>query len=32
LGVTYELLCTITTSASQTLQLSAYLAVVPDLE
>lgn len=32
LGVLYEVLCTITTSASQTLALSAYLAVVPDLE
>ena len=30
-GVIYELLCTITTSASQTLELSAYLAAVPDL-
>tara|TARA_R110000868_G_scaffold72639_4_gene211411 strand:+ start:71 stop:382 length:312 start_codon:yes stop_codon:yes gene_type:complete len=32
LGVTYELLCTITTSASQTLQLSGYLVVAPNLE
>ena len=31
LGVVYELLCTITTSAGQTLLLSAYLPVVPDL-
>lgn len=31
LGVTYELLCTITTSLSQTLQLSGYLTVIPDL-
>lgn len=28
-GVLYDLLCTITTSAGQTLQQSAYLAVVP---
>jgi hypothetical protein len=32
LGVMYKLVCTITTSASQTLQLSAYLAIVPDTE
>lgn len=32
LGVVYELLCTITTSLSQTLQLSGYLAIVPDLQ
>jgi hypothetical protein len=31
LGVIYELLCTITTSQGQTLQLSAYLAIIPDL-
>lgn len=31
LGVIYELLCTITTSLSQTLQLAGNLAVVPDL-
>jgi hypothetical protein len=31
LGVIYELLCTITTSLGQTLTLSAYLAVIPDL-
>lgn len=31
LGVIYELLCQVTTSAGQTLQLSSYLAVVPDL-
>ena len=30
-GVIYELLCTITTSTGQTLQLMGYLAVVPDL-
>lgn len=30
-GVIYELLCTITTSAGQTLVMSALLAVVPDL-
>jgi hypothetical protein len=30
-GTVYELLCTANTSASQTLQLSAYLAVIPDL-
>lgn len=29
LGVTYLLTCTITTSASQTLQLTAFLSVVP---
>ena len=32
LGVIYTVLCTITTSLSQTLQLSAYLAIVPPLE
>jgi hypothetical protein len=32
LGVVYKLICTITTSTSQTLILSAFLAVVPDLE
>lgn len=31
LGVIYELLCQITTSAGQTLQMSSFLAVVPDL-
>lgn len=31
LGVMYELLCTITTSAGQTLQQSGFLAIVPDL-
>lgn len=31
-GVIYEVLCTMVTSASQTLKLSAYLAVVPDLQ
>lgn len=30
-GTIYELLCTITTSASQTLKISAFLAAVPDL-
>lgn len=30
LGVTYLLLCTITTSASQTLELSAFLTIIPD--
>ncbi len=30
LGVTYVLLCTITTSASQTLELSAFLTIIPD--
>jgi len=30
-GVIYELLCKITTSAGQTLELSGYLAIVPDL-
>lgn len=29
LGVIYELTCTITTSASQTLVLTGYLAIVP---
>lgn len=28
-GVTYKLVCTITTSLSQTLQLSAFLTIVP---
>lgn len=28
-GVIYQLLCTITTSAGQTLQLAGYLAVIP---
>jgi hypothetical protein len=32
LGVMYKLLCTITTSAGQTLSLSAFLAIVPDTE
>lgn len=32
LGVTYELLCSAVTSAGQTLQLSGYLVVVPELE
>ena len=31
LGVVYELLCQVTTSAGQTLQMSAFLAVAPDL-
>lgn len=31
-GVIYELLCTAVTSAGQTLKLSAYLAVIPDLQ
>jgi hypothetical protein len=31
LGVIYELLCTITTSAGQTLEMAGYLAVIPDL-
>ncbi len=30
-GVIYELTCTITTSAGQTLQLSGYLSLSPDL-
>lgn len=30
-GVIYDLLCSVTTSAGQTLGLSAYLAVVPEL-
>jgi len=30
-GNIYELMCTITTSVGQTLKISAYLAVVPDL-
>jgi len=30
LGVLYELLCTITTSASQTLQQVGFLAIIPD--
>lgn len=32
LGVTYKLLCTITTSTSQTLQLSGFLVIITDLE
>lgn len=32
LGVTYLLLCVITTSAGQTLELSGFLTVVPDQE
>lgn len=32
LGVMYKLLCTITTSAGQTLVLAAFLAIVPDTE
>lgn len=32
LGVVYKLLCTITTSLGQTLQLSGFLAVIPDTE
>lgn len=32
LGVTYELLCSATTSMGQVLQLSGYLVIVPDLE
>lgn len=31
LGVVYELLCTITTSDGQTLQMPGFLAVTPDL-
>jgi hypothetical protein len=31
LGVTYTLVCTVTTSASQTLQLMGFLAVVPSV-
>lgn len=31
LGVIYQLKCTITTSASQTLVLTGYLAIIPDL-
>lgn len=31
LGVLYELLATVTTSAGQTLQIAAYLAIAPDL-
>lgn len=30
-GVVYQLLCTITTSDSQTLQMAGFLPVVPDL-
>lgn len=30
-GVIYQLLCTITTSTSQTLELTGFLAVVPDV-
>ncbi len=32
LGVLYEVLVTVTTSLGQTLQLSSFIAVVPDLE
>lgn len=32
LGVVYKLLCTITTSLGQTLQLVAFLAIPPDTE
>jgi len=32
LGVTYKLLCTITTSLGQTLLLGGFLVIVPDLE
>lgn len=32
LGVIYEVLCSIVTSLGQTLQLSSYIAVIPDLE
>jgi hypothetical protein len=32
LGVTYKLLCTITTSRTQTLQLSGFLVIITDLE
>lgn len=32
LGVIYEILCTVTTSAGQTLERVGYLAVVPDLQ
>lgn len=31
LGVLYELLCTITTSLGQTLLLSGYLAIIPEV-
>lgn len=31
LGVLYELLCTVTTSAGQTLLLAGFLAVLPDV-
>ena len=31
LGVIYELLCTVTTSLGQTLELCGYMAVIPDL-
>jgi hypothetical protein len=31
LGCVYEFLCTITTSLGQTLEMSGYLAIVPDL-
>lgn len=31
LGVMYEVLCTVTTSLSQTLQQSGFLAIVPDM-
>ena len=32
LGVIYELLCIVTTSLGQTLEISAYLAIIPDLQ
>lgn len=31
LGVLYKLLCAVTTSAGQTLQVAAFLAIAPDL-
>lgn len=31
LGVLYELLCTVTTSLGQTLLLSGYLAIIPEV-
>lgn len=31
LGVVYHLICTITTSAGQTLQAGGYLVIVPDM-
>ena len=30
-GVIYKLLCTVTTSAGQTLQLAGFLAIIPDV-